>query len=130
MSITLTSGGTALTLPADLLWADEFSWSAKQASLSYSLTGALIVQTGLKLAGRPITLQPEDDMTAWMSRADLSQAQTWNNSGAALILNIRGVARAVQFRYNETAIDARPVIHYGDTDAGDNYLVTLRLMEI
>lgn len=130
MSITLAAGATTLELSSDLLWSDEFAWSAIKSSESYSLTGALIVQRGTKLKGRPITLQPEDDSSAWMPRATLDQLLAWANSGVALTLTIRGVSRAVQFRYNEIAIDSRPVIHFDDTDPGDYYLATVRLMEI
>lgn len=37
--------GVALPLPDDLLWADEHAWSPAVASVSYLLTGALLVQS-------------------------------------------------------------------------------------
>ena len=70
MAITLG----AITLPATLVWEDEFSWTPVEQSSEYSLTGALILQTATKLAGRTITLVGQSDgldHTAWISRANL-----------------------------------------------------------
>ncbi|PJI50803.1 MAG: hypothetical protein CTR55_00455 [Pseudomonas sp.] len=38
-------------------WADEFDWDAVAQDQERSLTGALLVQEGVKLHGRPITLK-------------------------------------------------------------------------
>ena len=59
-----------LLLPNDLLWVDEFNWTPVAASGKYSLGGAFIVQAGVKLDGRPISLEPMEDM-AWVSRTTL-----------------------------------------------------------
>jgi hypothetical protein len=57
MAITLG----AITLPPTLVWEDEFSWMPVSIQTDYSLTGALIVQTAARLAGRPITLVGKSD---------------------------------------------------------------------
>lgn len=75
--ITLTVGGTALDLDPDLYWRDEFDWYAIEQSAERGLTGALIVDEGVRLDGRPITLTPPDDNAAWMPRAVLTQLQAW-----------------------------------------------------
>lgn len=128
--ISLTVGATTVQLPPDLLWADELGWSAVEKAETRSITGARIVQTGLRLGGRPITLQPPDDSGAWMPRAVLEQVYAWaQQQGLTLALSLRGVARTVEFRHNEACIEAKPVQHYADTDPDDHYLVTLRLTE-
>lgn len=38
-------------------WSDEFDWDAVAQEQERSLTGALLVQEGVKLHGRPITLK-------------------------------------------------------------------------
>lgn len=38
-------------------WADEFDWDPVAQEQERSLTGALLVQEGVKLHGRPITLK-------------------------------------------------------------------------
>lgn len=70
MAITLG----AMTLPAGLVWIDEFDWTPVQQSSEYSLSGALMVHSATKLAGRPITLSGQTDgahHTAWISRTHL-----------------------------------------------------------
>lgn len=42
-------------LPDDLAWPDRYSWQAVDVSVEYSLTGAAIIQSAEKQAGRPIT---------------------------------------------------------------------------
>jgi hypothetical protein len=68
----------ALTLPPGLVWSDEFAWSPVVQTADHSLSGALIVQTGARLAGRPITLSGWEsgrDYSAWISRAGLIALQ-------------------------------------------------------
>lgn len=75
MAITLG----AITLPAGLAWSDEFDWTPVEQSTIYSLTGALIVRSRAKLAGRPITLSGQssgNDHTAWISRSNLLTLKT------------------------------------------------------
>jgi hypothetical protein len=75
MAITLG----AITLPAGLVWSDEFDWTPVDQSVDYSLTGALIVQTYTKLTGRPITFFGQSDgsdYTVWISRANLLTLKT------------------------------------------------------
>lgn len=52
MAITL--GG--LALPRGLRWVDEFDWSAREQSISRSLSGAQLIQYATRQGGRPITL--------------------------------------------------------------------------
>ena len=51
--------GVALPLPDDLLWSDEHAWSPAVANASYLITGALLIQSATRQAGRPITLSPK-----------------------------------------------------------------------
>ena len=61
-----------------LLDADEFDWSPVEQSKEYSLTGALVIQQGMKAAGRPITLQSNGG--AWVSRSTLEAVQEFCNT--------------------------------------------------
>lgn len=133
--ITLTAGGPALELDPDLRWADEFTWFAVEQSVVRSLTGALLVDLGTRVGGRPITLAPADDSSAWMPRATLAQLQAWEaDPSLTMTLSLRGVNRPVIFRRHDGApIDARPVHFVADPlpgEIGDWYLVTLRFLEI
>lgn len=134
MSITLARGGVELPLDPDLYWEDEYQHSPVAQSVDVGLTGALIVQADgdAERPGRPITLRPEDDNSAWMIRADLDTLNEWAAiAGAVFTLTLRGVDRNVMFRHQDKpAVDARPVVHFSDAQADDYYLVTLKFMEI
>jgi len=133
--ITLSDGTTPLLLDPDLYWSDEFEWHAIEQAVERSITGALIIDLGERLGGRPITLEPPDDNAAWMPRATLAQLQVWETDpDLTLTLSLRGTDFTVVFRRHDGApIEARPVEFVADPlpgAFGDWYLTTLRLMVI
>lgn len=131
MAITLTVGALSLALDPDLLWADENDWYPVEQSIDRSTTGALIISIGTRLAGRPITLKPEDDSSAWMLASDLAQLRAWASTpGLELQLALRGETRTVIFRHHETPVEGLPVVHYRDVAPADWYRLTFRFMEI
>ena len=132
MSITLAVGATTVTLNPDLFWEDENDWHPVEQTSERTITGALVVQAGARIAGRPITLKPEDDSSAVTSLTDLAQLRNWAAvPGQELTLTLRGVSRSVIFRHHDgAALEARPWIHRSDVQSGDLYLATIRLMEI
>jgi hypothetical protein len=128
---TLTVGGTTVTFSDDLIWADEFAWAPVEQSVERTITGALVVQTAARVAGRPITLAAEDDNSGWITRAALDQFKVWAAvPGQAMTLVYRGVSHSVIWRHQDTALDAAPVVFYSDVQSGDYYRATLRFMEI
>lgn len=132
MSITLSDGTTVIDLHKDLLWSDEMSWSPVQQTVEQSITGSLIVQIGVRQAGRPITLESEDGESAAMLRSVVDQLRNWAAvPGKQMTLTLRGVTRNVLFRLQDgPAIDATPWIHRDDVEPGDKYLCTFKFMEI
>ena len=64
--------------------------------------------------------------------ATLDSLRNWAAvAGKTLTLTLRGTARTVMFRHHDgAAIEAVPVQHFSDVDAGDWYRCTLRLMEV
>ena len=81
--------------------------------------------------GRPITLEPEDDSSAWMRSAVVQQLRNWAAvPGQQLILTLRGVVHTVIFRHQDGGFEAKPVLHYRDRVPDDWYLCVIRLMEI
>ena len=129
--ITLSDGTTAVDLHPDLLWSDEDAWNPVQQAVSRTITGALDVQVGALIGGRPITLQPEDESSAWMPGSVVSQIRNWAAvPGRVLTLTLRGVSRSVMFRHQDGGLEAKPVVHYRDRDDSDFYLCTIRFMEI
>lgn len=132
MSITLTYLSTTIDLDPDLQWSDEFSWQAVEQTAQRSVTGAMIVQTRQRVGGRPITLQPSDDSSAWMTRETLNAVREWAQvAGRQMTLTLRGVSRTVIFRHHDgNSIEATPVVDFSDPDDTDHYRVTLRFLEI
>jgi hypothetical protein len=132
MSITLFDGTTTVQLNPDLYWNDEATWQPVEQRVERTITGALIVSVATRQSGRPITLQPEDDGSAWVSRAVVDQLRNWAAvPGQELTLTLRGTARTVIFRHHDgNAIDATPVVHFNDVDSADFYRCTIRLMEV
>ena len=47
MQLKNLATGVVLLLPDDLLWSDEHAWSPATASVSYLITGALLVQSAV-----------------------------------------------------------------------------------
>lgn len=127
--------GVALPLPDDLLWADEHAWSPAVASVSYLLTGALLVQSATRQAGRPITLVGPSDM-AWVTRATVATLHNWAaapfsaSSGRFELTLADARAFTVAFRHTDTAIEAEPVLGFPAQSDTDFYRITLRLMQL
>ena len=51
----------SVAVPRGMVWVDEFDWVPVERAVTYSLTGALLVDVAPRLAGRPITLAASDD---------------------------------------------------------------------
>ena len=76
-TLTRKDNNERLELPARLRWTDEHDWQAiAQATPQYSLGGAVIVQQGTKLAGRPVTLGNEDQHN-WLRKATITTLLAW-----------------------------------------------------
>ena len=127
--------GATLALPDDLLWSDEHTWSPVVASVSYLITGALLVQSATRQAGRDITLVGAADM-AWVTRSVVNVLRDW----AALPLDVvsgrfeltltDGRIFTVAFRHADGAIEAEPVTGFPARNDNDFYRITLKLMQI
>lgn len=131
MSISLSDGTTTVELNPDLLWSDEDNWHPVQQAVARTLTGALDVQVAGMIKGRPITLEPENDSSAWMDSSIVVQLRNWAAvPGQQLTLTLRSQTYTVLFRHQDGGFEARPVVHYRDRLSDDNYLCVIRLMEI
>lgn len=129
--ITLADDTTTITLHKDLLWVDETTFNPVRQTAERTITGAMVVQVGEMLAGRPITLEPEDDRSAPHTRAVVDQLRNWAAvPGKEMVLTLGGQTYDVIFRHQDVGFEARKWIHYDNVLPGDIYLVTVRLMTI
>lgn len=137
MAITLThpTAGPAgaplvLALPADLIWTNEFAWQQVQQTAEYTTTGALLLDSWAKQAGRPIELQGGVDY-AWCLRSTLATLNTWAaQPGQAFTLTRNGTAHSVVWDHEKTAITAEPIVPYSDPLPEDPYSLTLKFLEL
>ena len=75
-TLTRKDNSTSLTLHEQYIWSDEYDWSPlKQSAPVYALSGAMHVDQGTMLAGRPITL---DSTYARITRSELELLQGWS----------------------------------------------------
>ena len=135
MLLTNLATGGVLTLPDDLLWADEHAWTPVVASTAYLLTGALLVQSAVRQAGRPITLVGPYDM-AWVTRGVVDTLYDWaasplgETAGRFQLTFADDRMFTVAFRHSDPAIEAEPVLGFPARSADDCYRLTLRLLTL
>lgn len=133
MAITLEKDGTVIALPPDLLWEDEFAWSQVSQSTERSVTGALLVDVGTRLDGRPITLTGTE-RHAWMRRTEVQALRAWVALPEQVFtLTINGAVFTVLFDHGteETsrAFVVAPLVDYSDPQGHHYYCsVTLRFI--
>jgi len=129
MAVTLTYLATVLTLDADeklLVWTDEHAWGPVGQRSQYSVTGALVIESTAKQAGRPITLQG-----GWLPRSLVEDLRAWSLvPGRQMSLLLHGVTHTVVFDHERGALAASPVLLYATPAAADHYTVTLRFLKI
>ncbi len=135
MQLKNLSDELMLTLPDDLLWSDEHAWSPAVASVSYLITGALLVQSAIRQTGRPITLTGAPDM-AWVTRSVLGALYDWSAlplgeaTGRFELTLLDARVFTVAFRHGDGAIEAEPVTGFPARSDDDFYRITLKLMQI
>lgn len=132
MAITLTYSGTTAHLGDRLLWTDEFTWSPVAQVTEPSTTGALLVHVGVRIAGRPITLDGGESK-AWATRALCSTLQAWAAlPGITLTLVLRGISRQVIFDHQRGGFEAVPIWRLADGQETPDqvFLPTLRFLTV
>lgn len=118
-----------LTLPQDMRWADEFSWSrVAQAAPQRTLSGGLVVQQGVKLNGRPITLSGD---WVWLDLAAVRTLRDWSDTPELemTLTHYDGREFNVIFRTHEGAFaDVEPVRYSTPETGSERYTAEIRLM--
>ncbi len=127
----LTRNDTAafVEFDEDMQWVDEYNWQKIAQSTERALSGSLIIQQGIKLGGREITLQGEwvwhrkdklDTLLAWSEVAELEMTLT----------HYDGRAFTVAFRHEDAGIGAEPVVYRTPERPEHQYTATVRLLTI
>lgn len=122
-----------IRLPSGMVWTDEFDWCSVERATTWSINGALLIDVGVRQAGRPITLSAQDDQ-GWIRRETLRQLQhladTEPDAEHTLTLADGRVFR-VRFAQSETSpITATALGRPELPPAHWPYITTLRLIEV
>ncbi|WP_280809826.1 hypothetical protein [Variovorax boronicumulans] len=121
----------ALQIPRGMVWSDEFGWSRVEKSLEYSVTGAALIDAGVRLAGRPITLQGEVE-AGWIRRGALTALQALADSdptGEHALVLADGRTFTVQFAPG-LAVEGKPVARPELPVESYPYVATVRLITV
>ncbi|SMF96127.1 hypothetical protein SAMN02949497_3511 [Methylomagnum ishizawai] len=129
--MTLNDGATEILLPDALVWTDELAWTAVAAQDARALGGAVVRQTSVKIAGRPITLAPPDGFWGAMLRADLLALRAWTDDPAKrmTLTFADGDAYAVRWLYPDP-IKANPLTGFSARAADEVWLPTLKFITV
>lgn len=120
----------ALPLPAGMLWIDEFDWSAVAKSIERSITGALIIDAGSMVAGRPITLQAVEDQ-GWIRRETLIALHALADQVDQVHDLVLADGRSFRVQFAEgDAIKAQPVGRPELPSPLNPYVATVRLITV
>lgn len=131
--ITLTYQGTAIELPIQMLWTDEYLFSHVVTEQRFGTTGRQFLHIGVKQAGRTITL---DGVTtkAWMLRPVIDVLQSWAEiPGAIFQLVLRGKTYNVVFdETRKPAFEAIPMWAVSDDEHNEemHYYPSLKFLEV
>lgn len=139
-----------ITIPDDLEWVDEFTWSPMAQQIEVATAGSLIIEESKQLAGRWISLRSWNEGSNYAAVVDHSTvlalkalAEVPRGQGDAMVLSIPESVNAgvytyrtfnVLFRHTELGFEARPWKHVtpARSDGADTakYLINLRLIAV
>lgn len=122
----ITLGG--VTLPDDLQWIDEYAWSPVARTSEYSLTGALIVEEALRLAGRPITLGGEH---VWLHVSTLAALRALSDTPGWTGTLVLADGREFTVAFRDEGVTAEPIFFESPSGAvDDQWRVTINLQTV
>lgn len=126
--------GQTIELPYDLYPIDDLNWSAVVSKTDYTLTGALDVQQGTKKAGKPLTLQSQDDMGV-ITRQVVNELHQWANlTETTFIMEYEADGQTkkvnVMFDHSQTPIEAIPLKEFNSPNLDDYFRVVIRFFTV
>ena len=74
MKLIRLATSETVSLEDGFLWSDEFEWKPKEQTVERAISGAAIIQEGIKVGARPITLTP-DSNRGWAKLRDVRKLQ-------------------------------------------------------
>ncbi|MBG5104186.1 hypothetical protein I5G07_17680 [Pseudomonas aeruginosa] len=121
----------AVELGDQFEWVDEFTWDAVAQEQERSLTGALLVQEGTKLHGRPITLRSGGGV--WTPLWVVWQLEVLRDQRLRVMALVLPDGREFSVIFNRAdgaPLEAEPLFREVNPGPDADYLVTLRLLTV
>jgi hypothetical protein len=114
-----------------MLWVDEWEWDPIEQDQKRGLTGSMIIQEGVKLYGRPITLSSEGGAWFRLSKVQQLKALAEVPEKVMMLTLPTGATHYVAFnRVNGPAVEAQPVFRRVDPGPDYEHELTLRLITV
>ena len=131
MQLKRKDTGETIALPDDMQWQDELEWSAvAQAAPQRTLSGALVIQQGVRQNGRPVTLAGD---WAWHKKADLLRLREWGDVPELVMTLAHPDGRSfdVIFRLHEKQFAKAEAVAFCAPETDETpYLATINLMTV
>lgn len=119
-----------IQIPEDVWWTDEYGWRAVEQSSTRGLTGARIVQVGIKTKGRPITLA-SNEKGGWVPRSTARALHALFDAAPITQTLTLADGRAFQVQVDpEREFSATPVRPAADLTDSSWYRIVLPLIEV
>ena len=137
-NITLVSGSTTVTLPADMVWVDRRSRNLVAQNREIMADGAQLIEEFQQIGGYPITLVAKGAADTWVSKAAVDALMALADAPLASPMTLTyndGTVVFVRFYYNGTtpAVDAMLINPQYPEDGAfpisTAYSLTLRLIQ-
>lgn len=136
MLYTLTLADVDLAADPDLCgdqlqWTDEHEWDPVAQEQDRSLTGALMIQEGVKLHGRPITLASNEG--AWFTLETVQALQALRDQPGIVMLLSLPSGEQHHVTWNRPAgapVEAVPLFRQVVYQPDDLFTLTLRLITV
>ena len=120
----------SIAVPRGMVWVDEFDWVPVERAMTYSVTGALLIDEAPRSAGRPITLVGEVD-AGWVGRGVVVQLHALASATDATYTLTLADGRTFTVKFApESPFEAKPVGRPELPTATNPYYATLRLIEV
>ena len=102
-----------ITLPEDLEWTDEWSWTPFAEQAGHALDGTLIVERSAPAAaGRPVTLEGATNL-AWVRRETLEALHDALNRSEMTLTLWDDRVLSVGWRHGDGPIEAEEILGSG-----------------
>lgn len=132
--ITLVSGATTITLPAEMEWIDRRSRNLVAQNIEVATSGARIIEEFKQIDGFPVTLVAKGDGDTWVGQAEVDALMVLADDPLVAPMTLTyndGTVVSVRFRYEggTPAVESAPLIAMFPMSDTTAYVLTLRLMQ-